>query len=84
MIMMMMMIIIINDIAQMAFPGSSFNSTNERSHWIKDNISNPNLNNTILLKNANPNNRTLLKTVTVQQPMEYFLLRIELYYISTE
>ena len=27
-----------------------FHSTNERSHWIKDNISSPNLNNSILLK----------------------------------
>ena len=26
-----------------------FHSTNERSHWIEDNISNPNLNNSILL-----------------------------------
>ena len=36
-----------------------FHSTNERSHWIKDNISNPNLNNSILLKNANLNNSLL-------------------------
>ena len=29
-----------------------FHSTNERPHWIKDNISNPNPNNSILLKNS--------------------------------
>ena len=29
--------------------------------WIKDNIRNPNLNNSILLKNANLNNSVLLK-----------------------
>ena len=31
----------------------SFHCTYERSHWIKDNLSNPNLNNSIMLKNAN-------------------------------
>ena len=47
--------------------GIIFHSTNKRSHWTKDNISNPNLNNSILLKNANLNNSTgrlvLKKTV---------------------
>ena len=42
-----------------------FHSTNARSHWIKDNISNPNLNNSILLKNANLNNSTLLKNANL-------------------
>ena len=32
--------------------GVIFHFTNERSHWIKDNISNPNLNNSILLKSV--------------------------------
>ena len=41
-----------------------FHSTNERSHWIKDNISNPNLKNSSLLKNANLNNSILLKKVS--------------------
>ena len=40
-----------------------FHPTNERSHWTKDNISNPNLN-SILLKNANLNNSILLKRVS--------------------
>ena len=44
--------------------GVIFHSTNQRSHWIKDNISNPNLNNSILLKNANLNNSILLKSVS--------------------
>ena len=61
-----------------------FHSTNERSHWIKDNISNPNLKNSSSLKNANLNNSILLKrsvivTVIVQQPIEFFVLRVELY-----
>ena len=33
-----------------------FHSTNKRSHWIKDNISNSNLNNSILLRNTNLDN----------------------------
>ena len=37
---------------------------NKRSHWIKDNISNPNFNNSVLLKNANLNNNILLKSVS--------------------
>ena len=41
-----------------------FHSTNERSHWIKDNISNPNLKNSSSLKNANLNNSILLKKVS--------------------
>ena len=41
-----------------------FHSTNERSHWIKDNTSSPNLNNSILLKNTNLNNSILLKSVS--------------------
>ena len=41
-----------------------FHSTNERSHWTKHNISNPNLNNSILLKNSNLNNSILLKSVS--------------------
>ena len=41
-----------------------FHSTNERSHWTKDNISSPNLNSSILLKNANLNNSILLKNVS--------------------
>ena len=32
--------------------GVIFHSTNERSHWTKDNISKPNLNNSILSKRA--------------------------------
>ena len=47
-----------------SFEAVVFHSTNERSHWIKDNISNPNLNNSILLKNANLNNSILLKSVS--------------------
>ena len=43
---------------------SQFHSTNKRSHWTKDNISNPNLNNSILLKNANLNNSILLRSVS--------------------
>ena len=41
--------------------GVIFHSSNERSHWIKDNISNANLNNSILLKNTNLNNSILLQ-----------------------
>ena len=41
-----------------------FHSTNERSHGTKDNISNPNLNSSILLKNSNINNSILLKRVS--------------------
>ena len=41
-----------------------FHSTNERSRWTKDIISNPNLNNSILLKNANLNKSILLKSVS--------------------
>ena len=42
-----------------------FHSTNERSHWTKDNISNPNLNDSILLKNANLNDSILLKNANL-------------------
>ena len=42
-----------------------FRSTNERCHWIKDNISNPNLKNSMLLKNANLNNSIMLKSVSL-------------------
>ena len=42
-----------------------FYSTNERSHWIKDNIGNPNLDNSILLKNTNLNNSILLKVSVI-------------------
>ena len=45
-------------------PRVIFHSTNERSHWIKDNISNPYLNNSMLLKNVNLNNSILLKSVS--------------------
>ena len=38
---------------------------NERSHWIKDNISNPKRNNSILLNNANLNNSILLKVPVI-------------------
>ena len=44
--------------------GVIFHSTNKRSHWIKDNISNPNLNNSTSLKNSNLNNSILLKSVS--------------------
>ena len=47
------------------FVGVIFHFTNERSHWIKDNISNPILNNSILLKNANLNNSILLKNANL-------------------
>ena len=41
--------------------GIIFYSTNESTHWVKDNISKPNLNNSILLKNANLDNSILQK-----------------------
>ena len=45
--------------------GVIFHSTNEGSHLIKDNISNPNLNNSTLLKNANLNNSILVKVSVI-------------------
>ena len=48
-------------------------STNERSHWIKDNTSNPNLNNNILLKNANLNGRSERENRALSSPvLQYF------------
>ena len=44
--------------------GVIFHYTNERSRWIKDNMTNPNLNNSIVLKSENLNNSILLKSAS--------------------